>query len=88
MDTAVDESTGFLCDDVHRLGKPEYFPQRLAHNQDEVKELDSHPGWIGGTSSVDIGSDPRIRELGLGGEESLEGKRRYRRYVHGETSDV
>ncbi|CAG8386465.1 unnamed protein product [Penicillium salamii] len=31
---------------------PGCFPLRLAHNPDEVKDLDELPGWIGGTADV------------------------------------
>ncbi|CAG8138077.1 unnamed protein product [Penicillium salamii] len=66
-----------------RIGSaaPGRFPLRLAHNPDEVKDLDELPGWIGGTADVERHKTGHVYNLGLGGEESLKMKRRYHCYV-------
>ncbi|CAG8106635.1 unnamed protein product [Penicillium salamii] len=72
-----------------RIGSaaPGRFPLRLAHNPDEVRDLDELPGWIGGTAEVERHNTGHVYNLGLGGEESLKMKRRYHCYVEQQHSD-
>ncbi|OQE16401.1 hypothetical protein PENSTE_c024G00002 [Penicillium steckii] len=57
------------------------FPLRLAHNPDNVKALDKLPGWIGSTQGGKIDKTEYMYSLDLGGEESLQGRRRYCSYA-------
>lgn len=62
------------------------FPLQLAHSPEDVRDLDELPGWIGGTPSGEKDKTEYVYKLGLGGQESLQMKRRYQCYTAEESS--